>query len=223
MIKKVRLTTTLAALKAQHPCLSGWERLLKSLPARYPKHAPINLRHILKSNGVDDMMWALRAATPDLPKLRVAICADMAARVLKHFQKRYPNDKRPRECIKACRQFVRGKISLATLAKAANAASAAADAPNLAANDVSTASVAAYAAADAAANAAANAAYVADVDAYVAANAANASAAAAADAASYAAYVAYVSAYVAAYAAADDAGQKNERLAQAKIIRKYLK
>ena len=112
MIKKIRLTTTLTLLEHHGPCASGWATLINSLPTDQPNDKPINLLHILKSNGVDDMVWALRAATPDLPKLRVAICADMAARVLKHFQNRYPNDKRPRESVKACRQFVRGKISL---------------------------------------------------------------------------------------------------------------
>ena len=126
-IKKIRLTTTLAKLRKHSPCASGWGTLLQSLPADYPETKPINLLHILKSNGVQDMMWALRAATPDKPKLRVSMCADMAARVLKYYEARYPDDKRPRDCIHACRQFVRGKITL-TLGKAAATATAAADA-----------------------------------------------------------------------------------------------
>lgn len=115
-IKKVRLTITLAKLRAHDPNGSWWDTLIKSLPANYPETKPINLLHILKSNGVQHMIWALRAAQ-DKPKLRVAMCADMAARVLKLYEAKYPDDKRPRDCIKACRQFVHGKITLSALKK----------------------------------------------------------------------------------------------------------
>jgi Imm-5 like putative immunity protein len=152
-IKKTQLTTTLALLKQHNACFSGYKTLRASLPAQYPEDKPISLLHILKSNGVKDMMWALRATKQDNPKVRVAICADMAARVLKHYEARYPDDKRPRDCIKACRQFVRGKITLETLQKAAaDAAYAAyaADAAAYAADAAAYAADAAYAAADAA-------------------------------------------------------------------------
>jgi len=119
---KIRLTTTQRAIKAASPCASGWAMLLKSLPSDYPQDKPINLLHILKSNSVQDMMWALRAATPCTPKLRVAMCADMAERVLKIYEAKCPRDKRPRDCIKACRQFVRGKITFKQLKAAAAAA-----------------------------------------------------------------------------------------------------
>jgi hypothetical protein len=132
-IQKTQLTTTLALLKQHGACASGYKTLLASLPAHYPKDKPISLLHILKSNGVQDMMWALRATKQDKPKVRVAICADMAARVLLHYEARYPDDKRPRECINACRQFVRGTITLKTLKKTNAAAYAAAYAANAAA------------------------------------------------------------------------------------------
>ena len=64
--------------------------------------------------------------------------ADCADHVLPIFEKKYPEDKRPREAIKAARAFARGEISFEILNKAAYAA--------------------AYAAADAAAAAAANSA-----------------------------------------------------------------
>ena len=203
MIEKVRLTTTITKLREHQPCSDGWATLLKSLPADYPDTKPINLLHILKSNGVQDMMWALRAATPDLPKLRVAICADMAARVLKYYEARYPDDKRPRDCIKACRQFVRGKITL-TLGKAAATATAASA-------DATATAYAASAAAAYAAYAAGNAAYAAGNAAY----------AASADATAYAAYAASADA-TAAGNAYDDTAAATERKAQARIIRKYL-
>ncbi len=121
---KTRLTTTLADLRKHNPCAEGWATLLKSLPTDTPQDKPVNLLHILKSNGVQDMMWALRAATPDKPKLRVAMCADMAARVLKRFETKYPEDKRPRHCIEACRKFVRMEITQAELRVTADATNA---------------------------------------------------------------------------------------------------
>ncbi len=121
---KITLTTTVAALRAHHPCATGWATLLKSLPADYPHDKPINLLHILKSNGVQDMMWALRA-TDSTPQLRVAMCADMAKRVLSLFEARHPDNPRPRECITACRHFVRGAITQQQLFTAAYAAYAA--------------------------------------------------------------------------------------------------
>ena len=157
-IKKIRLTTTLAKLRKHSPCASGWATLLKSLPADYPQDKPINLLRILKSNGVQDMMWALRAATPDKPKLRVAMCADMAARVLKYYEARYPDDKRPRECIQACRQFVRGKITLDLRRSRRRRHAYAAAYATYAAAYAAAAADAAYAAAYAAAAASANAA-----------------------------------------------------------------
>jgi hypothetical protein len=158
-IKKT-LTTTLALLKQHGACASGYKILLASLPANYPQDKPISLLHILKSNGVQDMMWALRATTQDEPEVRVAICADMVARVLKHFEARHPNDKRPRDCIEACRLFVRGKISLEALRKTAYADYAAYAA--YAAVDADYAAYAAYAAVDAAY--AAYAAYAAGIE-----------------------------------------------------------
>ena len=83
--------------------------------------------------------------------------ADCAEHVLPLFEKRYPNDARPREAIAAARAFARGEISreeMQVAAFAASAASAAADAAYAAAA-ASAAAAAAYAAAAAAADAAA--------------------------------------------------------------------
>lgn len=112
---KTRLTTTLAKLRKHDPCDGGWAKLLKSLPADYPQDKPINLLHILKSNGAQDTLWAFRALAKDKPRVRMAIGADIAARALKHMEKGTPLEKAALDCIEMCRQFVRGKRSLAAL------------------------------------------------------------------------------------------------------------
>jgi hypothetical protein len=117
--------------------------------------------------------------------------AECAKRVLRHYEDRYPEDKRPREAIQAALKWAKDPT------EANRNAAAAADA-----------AYAAYAAsAAAAAYAAANAAYAASNAA-----AADAAAADAADAASNAAYAAYAAsasnAAYAAYAAAADARKK---------------
>ncbi|MHB8413984.1 MAG: putative immunity protein [Acidiferrobacteraceae bacterium] len=166
---KIQLFTTLSELRYHLPCDSGWRTLLASLHYDYPHDAPINLLHILESNGVQDTMWALRA-TRAPAQLRVAICADMAESVLPIWERYYPTDTRPHECIDACRQFVLGTLPLDQLRRtgyrtyAAYAASAAASAASAAASAVhaaAAAAAAAYAAASAAyaASAAASAAY----------------------------------------------------------------
>ncbi len=96
-----------------------------------------------------------------------------AEQVIDIYERKYPNDKRPRNAIEAAKAYLENP-SRKTKASAAAAAYAAA-------------SAAAYAAASAAAYAAAYAAYAAAYAAYAAANVAAYAAAAYADAAAYAA------------------------------------
>jgi len=191
----MKLTTTLAKIRACSPCTSGWQTLLKHLGKTEADNDEINLLTILKSNGVQDMLWCLRATNEDSKKIASQLAIEFAEQALPIFEKRYPNDKRPRNAIQGARDYLAGKIDLATLrnlrayAYAAYAAYAAA----------AYAAYAAYAAADA------------DADAYAAA----AAAAADADAAAYAA--AYADAYAdAAYA------RKKAQEKQAEIIRMIL-
>ena len=127
-MKKFTLTTTLKLLRKHGACEDGYRTLLKSLGPKWPKDKPINLLHILKSNGVQDMMWCLRATVEDSTIPRVAIAADMAISVLHIFAKARPNDTRVADCIKTCFAFVRGKATYTQLAAARAAARAAGDA-----------------------------------------------------------------------------------------------
>ena len=109
----------------------------------------------------------------------VLVACDCAELVLPIYEKKYPDDKRVRNCIEVTREWANGKATIEEVRQARRAAYAAADAAYAAA-----AAAAAYAAADAAAAAAAYAAAAAADAAYAAADAAAADAAyAAADAA----------------------------------------
>jgi hypothetical protein len=119
----------------------------------------------------DWMLWLCgrmigKAGWPTREQIVLVLC-DLAETALPFYEKKCPNDLRPRKSIEVTRAWAEGK---ATIEQVREARAAAADAANAAAN------AAAYAAADAA-DAAANA------NANAAANAAAAAAANAADAA----------------------------------------
>ena len=121
--------------------------------------------------------------------------------VLKIYEKKYPENKAPREAIQAAKDYLAGIINIDELRRKRAAAAYAADAADAYAAAAAAAYAAAYAAAAADAAAAYAAADAAD-DAY--ADAAYAADAADADAAAYAAYAADAASYAAyAYAAAD--------------------
>jgi hypothetical protein len=132
--------------------------------------------------------WMAWLTVKDAKKLHVSkrqlvsALADCAALSLKYFEKKYPDDKRVRDCIKTCRKYAKGEATDEELENAYAAASAASAASAYAA------SASAYAAASAAAYAAYAAASAASAAAYAYAYAAASAASAAASAAAYAAY-----------------------------------
>lgn len=99
----------------------------------------------------DWMLWLLGklsgpVGSPERKRL-VFLCAQVAREVLPLFEKRYPDDKRVRECIEACEAYSRGEIDAETLREKRRAAyDAAADAA-YAAYAAAYADAAAYAAA----------------------------------------------------------------------------
>ncbi len=173
--------------------------------------------------------------------IAVQWAAECAKRVLRHYEDRYPEDKRPREAIQAALKWAKDPTEAnraadaasaadAAYAYAADAADAAADAAAYAAAYAAAAATAATDAADAACDAAAYAAaYAYDAADAAAADAAYAAAyaaaAASADAYAYASAYAYAaasaSAASAAYAAASDA-RKKEREWQSDRLLKLL-
>ena len=215
----MKLTTTLNKIRACSPCTSGWQKLLKHVGKDFNPDAEINLLTILESNGVADMLWTLRATDQDSKRVASQLAIEFSEQALPIFEKRRPNDERPRKAIQAARDYLDGKISLEELrACRSRAAYAAADAAAYAAYAADAADAATYAA-DAATDAA-DATYAATdatyADATYAATDAADAATCAADAATYAATCAADAATCAA-----DAREK-ARAKQAEIIRMTL-
>lgn len=123
---KTKLTTTLKLLQDNNACVDGYRKLKKSLGAKWSDTKPINLLAVLKSNGVDDMLWCLRATQQNSDKVSRLMAADFAESVLHYFTKERPNDERPANAIQAARDFANGKIVAAAGAAAWAAAWAAA-------------------------------------------------------------------------------------------------
>ena len=138
----MKLTTTLNKIRACSPRTFGWRTLLKHVGKDFNPDAEINLLTVLQSNGVVDMLWTLRATDQDSKRIASQLAIEFAEQALPIFEKRRPDDARPRKAIQAARDYLDGKISLEELqacqshadAADADAAYAAADAADAAAD-----------------------------------------------------------------------------------------
>ena len=97
------LTTSLERIRACSPCREGWRRLTESDPGE----GEFNILHVLESNGVQDMLWCLRATVEDSKSVSVTLAIEFAADVLQIFEAAYPKDNRPRLAIEAAREYLR--------------------------------------------------------------------------------------------------------------------
>lgn len=158
----MKAITTLNEIRKHEPCPRGWSTLLRGLGKTEADDEPLPLARVLEINGIADAIWAIRAVAGHEVAARLFAC-DCAESVLHLFEKRYPDDKRPRTAIEVARRFAHGEATVEEL-RNANAAAyhAAYHAANAAAAAYFAAAYAAYA--DAAAAYAARAAY-ADADA----------------------------------------------------------
>ena len=141
-------------LKEKNACIEGikWSQLQED------RDAQKFIRALLEDNHFDWANWVIVRCLKKETNIKYAIFA--AEFVIDIYEKKYPEDTRPRKAIQAAKDYLDGKITVHAADAAANAAYAAADA--------------AYAAADAAAAYAAYAAYAtyAAAAAYFAARAA---------------------------------------------------
>jgi hypothetical protein len=133
------MQTTLNKIKLHSPCKNGWEKLLNYLNKTQSDDELLELRTILKSNGLNDTIWALVAVEGKDKEMRL-FAADCAELVLPIYEKRYPDDNRPRFAIQAARDYANGLITIEELAAARAAArdaawAAARDAARAAARD----------------------------------------------------------------------------------------
>ena len=154
------MNTTLNAIRKHRPCESGWVNLLAYLGKTKADDEPISLLEILKSNGLNDALWCLRAV--DGHDREIRLYAVWCVRQVQHLM----TDPRSLAALDVAEAFANGKATKEELDAARAAAWAAADAAD-----------AAWAAARAAAGAAWAAAWAAEA----AAEAAEAAEAAKAD------------------------------------------
>ena len=131
----MKLTTTLNLIRACSPCgikpqsngtLTGYLKLAAHLGADFGQDEDINLLTILDSNGVQDMLWCLRATQQDSQKIASQLAVEFAEQVLTIFEAQYPSDKRPRLAIQAARNFNNGLTHIDELRQARSAAYSAA-------------------------------------------------------------------------------------------------
>ena len=118
------MRTTLYRLRKFRACESRYNHLVVGLGKDWKDNKPIDILTILELNGVDDCLWALRTIIREKggeSKIRL-MATDFAEEVLGVFEKKYPKDSRPREAIKAARDFSKGIISKEELSAAWSAA-----------------------------------------------------------------------------------------------------
>lgn len=149
------ITTTLNAIRAQHPCEDGWKRLLIDLGKTKADDEPLPLVTILDSNGIDDALWCLRAVEGFDKEKRVF--AVWCVRQVQHLL----TDPRSIAALDVAERFANGLASQEELEAAWTAADAARAADAVAYCAIRAARAAAYAAwqASSAAYSAAYAAY----------------------------------------------------------------
>ena len=168
---KFPITITLQEIRDNHPCKTGWEKVLSANGGvGADMNKSFELSTILESNDFDDCMWALRCK-PEHKNFFIKLAVVFADEV-SHLM----SDERTKTALDIAWQYSEGLVDQ----------NAAADAAAYAADAAARAAYAARAAADAAARAARAATYAyaaADAAAADAAYAYAAAAAAAADAA----------------------------------------
>ena len=106
------LYTNLKLLRENNACSSGLATLIASLPKKQTETKLIPLTHILKSNGMEHGIWALRATTKDARKIAARMAIEFARQSHKNFEKLYPEDKRPRTALEVAADFLDGKATL---------------------------------------------------------------------------------------------------------------
>lgn len=172
------MNISLDVLKKYGACNSGIEcfKYLKTTTVHETINKCMDLSDDVVLQWTDDELdkykwcnWLLSKILPKNEKIKYAIYS--ARLVIDIFEKKYPNDNRPRKAIEAAELYLEGRVTKKQIRNAANAAANAAYAVGATANADKYAAYAAHYAA----NAAAYAAYAAyDVYAANDANAANA-------------------------------------------------
>jgi len=104
------MKTTLKAIRNHSPCESGWVKLLAYLRKTKADDEPISLLEILKSNGLDDALWCLRAV--DGYDKEIRLYAVWCTRQVQHLM----TDKRSLDALDVADAFANGKVTKKELA-----------------------------------------------------------------------------------------------------------
>jgi hypothetical protein len=138
------MQTTLNAIRAHSPCANGWAKLLRHLDKAAADDEPLLVRTILKSNGIDDALWCLRAVAGHDREIRLYAVA--CARDVQHLM----TDPHSLAVLDVAERFANGQATAYELAVAREAAWDAAEAADAAADAAAAWSAARAAAGDAA-------------------------------------------------------------------------
>ena len=124
------ITTTLNRIREHSPCVEGWKKLLAHLGKTTADDEPLAFATILKSNGLDDALWCLRAEPQHSREWR--LFAVRCARRVQHLM----TDARSVEAIDVAERHANGRATDDELDAAQDAAwSAAWSAARAAAQD----------------------------------------------------------------------------------------
>lgn len=93
------ITLTLGAIRAHHPCESGWRKLCTALGTSAPDTV-LGIGDVLLSNGRADALWCLRALQP---RERVAMVLPGVKRASAHT-----TDARVHDCVAAIDRWLAG-------------------------------------------------------------------------------------------------------------------
>jgi len=115
--------TTLNKIRAKGPCAEGWTKLLRHLGKTQADDEPLALVTVLKSNGIADAIWTLRAC--DGIEKEARLYAVWCARQVQHLM----TDPRSLTALDVAERHAHGEATDAELAAArAEARAAAGDA-----------------------------------------------------------------------------------------------
>lgn len=113
------MKTTLNAIRKHDPCADGWKKLLQYLGKTEADDEPLFISTILKSNGLDDALWCLRAVDGHDKEIRLLAVA--YARKVQHLM----TDSRSIAALDVAERHAHGKATDDDLAAAWTAAEAA--------------------------------------------------------------------------------------------------
>ena len=104
--------TTLNKIRVKGPCMGGWKTLLRFLGKTGPDDEPISVLTVLKSNGLDDAIWCLRAVDGCEREMRL-----FAVKCVRSFQHEI-SDRRSLNALDVAEAYANGLATVEQLRRA---------------------------------------------------------------------------------------------------------